>query len=608
MNQHDLVLRSLTIDLSNHEQRNWMAAYAVPIQVVTSLLLWLRIATRFSTQGRLGLDDILILIAWALGCAVTGLVLHATYNLGFNRHVWDVPQELWWRGALVGWLVEALFFWSTCFTKVSVLMFYRRLVVGTYSRKFKWAIWIAISFVIAYTIVFFIIICVGCFPVEATWRQFDSQWVIKNQFTCAPRNTAIHLAELVGGLSVITDFYSVMLPAVLLMQIRLNKRQKYGLFFIFGIGFLVVVAGIVRTIYLRKVQEEIYDKIWVVFNIYVTSIAEMNIAIVCACAPSLKALFGRYYDTMSSKYGTPNDSKENSKNSTNNSSNLDRTNGSFRRTNNKLKVPGRGGNDDLEELKPENSFQEAHEYGLETMTPVATGYGDGLVARNSDKMVERLTNERLEKAFGTAHHKRHPSAPSMMGPGSFIISPSPSDTSDDEASLVDKKEIPEGLPYGPPTRHDDRSCGGSMRPSIAPDAHSHPGSVSSPYRDSYAPFSQNPSARPHRSSTHSPSYYEPTHTPHAITTEGPIRSPSSMSRKIARASMNVGFELPLAEPSAGPNLSSPRAESGPSTPFCTVSNSFSPKVSTEYSAEVTTPPPRIRTKVSQERWRQVYEK
>ena len=29
-------------------------------------------------------------------------------------------------------------------------MFYRRLVKGTYSKKFKWAIWIAIGFVIAF--------------------------------------------------------------------------------------------------------------------------------------------------------------------------------------------------------------------------------------------------------------------------------------------------------------------------------------------------------------------------------------------------------------------------------------------------------------------------
>jgi hypothetical protein len=47
-------------------------------------------------------------------------------------------------------------------------------------------------------------------------------------------------SEAAGGLSVVSDFYSVMLPAVLLMRIRINRRQRFGLIFIFGLGYLYV--------------------------------------------------------------------------------------------------------------------------------------------------------------------------------------------------------------------------------------------------------------------------------------------------------------------------------------------------------------------------------
>jgi hypothetical protein len=47
------------------------------------------------------------------------------------------------KASQMGFIVEVLFFWSTCFTKVSVLMFYRRLVEGTLSKKFRLAIWAA---------------------------------------------------------------------------------------------------------------------------------------------------------------------------------------------------------------------------------------------------------------------------------------------------------------------------------------------------------------------------------------------------------------------------------------------------------------------------------
>jgi hypothetical protein len=118
-------------------------------------------------------------------------------------------------------------------------MFYRRLVAGTYSRKFKWSIWVAIAFVIAYTVSFFVLTFMTCRPFVALWRQYDLVWLAAHpHFYCADNGIETKVSELAGALSVVTDFYSVMLPAALIMKIRITKRQKYGLFFIFGMGYL----------------------------------------------------------------------------------------------------------------------------------------------------------------------------------------------------------------------------------------------------------------------------------------------------------------------------------------------------------------------------------
>jgi hypothetical protein len=117
-------------------------------------------------------------------------------------------------------------------------MFYRRVVAGTYSQAFKWAIWAAIAFVICYTIIFFSLLITTCSPVEAIWKQYDFAWTAKHHFTCVSPGTTVAASKAAGALSVISDFYSVMLPAVLLLRIRINKRQRYGLMFIFGIGYL----------------------------------------------------------------------------------------------------------------------------------------------------------------------------------------------------------------------------------------------------------------------------------------------------------------------------------------------------------------------------------
>ena len=53
----------------------------------------------------------------------------------------------------------------------------------------------------------------------------------------------------------------------------------------------MVIAGIVRTIYLVRIETNDPDKSWNGFNVFVAGIAELNLGIICACAPSLKYLF-----------------------------------------------------------------------------------------------------------------------------------------------------------------------------------------------------------------------------------------------------------------------------------------------------------------------------
>src|ERR1700753_4136753 len=59
----------------------------------------------------------------------------------------------------------------------------------------------------------------------------------------------------------------------------------------------VVGAGIARTYYLGKVQVEL-DKYHYAFNVEAASLAEINVAIICACAPSLKHVTGVFFRNM----------------------------------------------------------------------------------------------------------------------------------------------------------------------------------------------------------------------------------------------------------------------------------------------------------------------
>lgn len=55
------------------------------------------------------------------------------------------------------------------------------------------------------------------------------------------------------------------------------------------------MAGIIRTIHLSNVQGSNFDKTWLGFNVFAAGIAEGNIGIICACAPSIKSCFRAYF-------------------------------------------------------------------------------------------------------------------------------------------------------------------------------------------------------------------------------------------------------------------------------------------------------------------------
>jgi hypothetical protein len=73
-----------------------------------------------------------------------------------------------------------------------------------------------------------------------------------------------------------------------------------------------VGAGIARTVYLSwAVDPSRWDKTWIGFNSYVAGLAEANFGFICACAPSLNGLFGRFFASSpidSDQYKTDSDS------------------------------------------------------------------------------------------------------------------------------------------------------------------------------------------------------------------------------------------------------------------------------------------------------------
>lgn len=73
---------------------------------------------------------------------------------------------------------------------------------------------------------------------------------------------------------------------------------------IFGAGLIATGCGIARSYYLWKLQHT-YDTTWTGYELFAWSIVECQMAIICACAPSLRVFLRRYLaDTIKRMTGS----------------------------------------------------------------------------------------------------------------------------------------------------------------------------------------------------------------------------------------------------------------------------------------------------------------
>jgi len=230
----------------------------------------------------------------------------AIHRYGFNRHIWNVPTETLINARKVALVIETQYMFSTCLTKISILLFYRRLAAGTVSKVFQYSIYAAITFVILYFLVFFVVMFFTCRPFFAYWKQADHVWLAQNEnnFTCIDEGMLIVSSAVISALQ---DFIACGLPTILFWKLRIPRRQKIALGGIFALGFFLCVCACLRIYYIYRVFYLSYDMTWVSQPAWLWVTVEAQVAVICASAPALKVFFKHALSgskTGSQRYGS----------------------------------------------------------------------------------------------------------------------------------------------------------------------------------------------------------------------------------------------------------------------------------------------------------------
>ncbi|PYI09979.1 integral membrane protein [Aspergillus sclerotiicarbonarius CBS 121057] len=259
----------------------------IVLVILAFIVTALRLYTRFKITCTPGLDDALVVIAFAFGIGMCVCTSLATERYGANRHIWDVPLP--WIPIITKYnLAFQLTFSLSCsIVKLSVLWFCKRLI-GTGSKGlyklYYIVLIISLVFVALCCIVFLLVSIFQCTPIHAFW-DLEPMY----PYHCVNYGAAVFSASTVN---ISTDFLCTILPMPLIWNLKLPARQRLAVISIFGLGIVVNIAGSVRTVYVWKSMMNSYDTTWMGWPILLAGSIEINLAMICASAPALRPLIG----------------------------------------------------------------------------------------------------------------------------------------------------------------------------------------------------------------------------------------------------------------------------------------------------------------------------
>ncbi|KAI1505436.1 hypothetical protein F5X99DRAFT_367970 [Biscogniauxia marginata] len=255
------------------------------IIIVTAVLAVRLYARKWLTRG-FGLDDTLISLAYAptLAFTITGLVAEEKFQ--WNRHIWDVDPELFSIGLRLGLITLILFDLSTSLIKLSMLAMVFRLAAASNDKRTNLFIILLSAVISANSFIFVMVIIFQCRPVSDSWTLS-----LKSQ-NCIDEKAHLAAANIINT---VTDFIVVLLPIKIAVGLELPVKQRTIVIGLFGTGLLASAAGVART-YFSWVLSTAADRdiTWNAWAVWLSSIIELNLGIICASIPGTKPFFASY--------------------------------------------------------------------------------------------------------------------------------------------------------------------------------------------------------------------------------------------------------------------------------------------------------------------------
>ncbi|KAK3308461.1 uncharacterized protein B0T15DRAFT_392688 [Chaetomium strumarium] len=261
-------------------------AVLVVASVVSTLVVLLRCYSRAIVLRNFGLDDTIIVPAQILTIASAVAIGLAEAKWGLGRHAWTMPKEhiitymkASRRSNWFFYISIIVYNVAVCMTKISILLQYRRIFSSTWLRHL---IIIGLVFLTCWGVTLCFLLPLVCIPVAAFWDPDVEGFCLDN----------VTVWYVMAGVNIATDIALFCMPIPVISTLRLPKRQKALLFFVFTLGIFPCAVSIYRIKTLREAAKT-RDATWHNVNAAIFSFLELSVGVITVCLPTLRPVLRR---------------------------------------------------------------------------------------------------------------------------------------------------------------------------------------------------------------------------------------------------------------------------------------------------------------------------
>ncbi|KAI6277732.1 hypothetical protein MCOR34_011317 [Pyricularia oryzae] len=264
-------------DFENPAEQSALAHFLVfgIVGFLAFIALCQRMFTKTFLIKAIHIEDWFMCIAWIFSMVMQSSQIHSIVIGGLCHHTWEMPIDVFESSLIVSYIAAPSFILCNGFTKISILLFYRKIAPTPWFHRMIWATICAVSL---YTIIIASMLLFGCRPIRSFWVP-----ELLGTGHCLDA-AVLYMAIAVSNIA--SDCILFILPIPIISPLKMRWAQKLGALFILSIASFTVIISVIRLQLLPPLLT-LTDISWDAGPANVWSILEANLFIICGSMPTL---------------------------------------------------------------------------------------------------------------------------------------------------------------------------------------------------------------------------------------------------------------------------------------------------------------------------------